>query len=160
MSRYFFYAAVNKWVKQCSCCYIVTEGTSDEAESLAIFQTMFSSSGPSAGAADNLQSRCWMCNSANRRALGISREEIEHLHTKQNGKCAICTIDISILRNATQPANVDHDEKTGDVRALLCGNCNRGIGQFFHDPTKLKAAAAYCEHHSNVVPIRCVSDAS
>ncbi|SRR6266446_5344297 len=160
MSRYFFYAEVRKWVKQCSCCGEVTTGTADEAESFAIFQTMFSPSGPGSGAADNLQSRCWICNASKRRQLGASRDIIERLMQKQNGQCAICSIDISIIRNATQPANVDHDEKTGAIRELLCGNCNRGIGSFFHDPIKLRAAADYCEGHNNIVRLRCISDGS
>lgn len=159
MSRYFFYAEVQKWVKQCSCCGSVTEGTFDEAESFAIFQTMFAPSGSSSGAADNLQSRCWICNASKRRQIGASREIIEHLYKEQEGKCAICITNISILRNAAQPANVDHDERTGAIRGLLCGNCNRGIGMFFHAPAKLRAAATYCERHGEVVQLRCISDA-
>nr|WP_246078449.1 endonuclease VII domain-containing protein [Modestobacter excelsi] len=57
----------------------------------------------------------------------------------QGGLCAIC-------REA--PAEqVDHDHDTNAVRALLCFNCNGGLGQFRDDPAVLRAAADYVEHH-------------
>lgn len=57
----------------------------------------------------------------------------------QDGLCAICR---------TAPAvHVDHDHETGAVRALLCFNCNGGLGQFKDDPYLLRMAAFYVEHH-------------
>jgi len=60
----------------------------------------------------------------------------------QNGNCAICGID--------QPSNgrrlaVDHDHETGKVRALLCGNCNTGMGSFMDNPKLLQKAINYLE---------------
>lgn len=155
MPRYYFNIDQGKWVKQCSHCKIVTVGTENESESLLIFQSMFAESGPSSGAADEMQSRCWMCNNHKRRELGATREIVEQLFQRQEGKCEICCKQLSISRNAlpSDKAHVDHDASSGVIRALLCGNCNRGIGLFFHRPELLKAAAAYCEHYNNVIPL-------
>jgi Recombination endonuclease VII len=73
------------------------------------------------------------------RRYGITAEEADHLLAGQGGMCAICK---------TAPANhVDHDHATGAVRALLCFNCNGGLGQFRDDPHVLRAAAEYVEFH-------------
>jgi len=44
---------------------------------------------------------------------------------KQGGLCAICCVDFA------QPGIVkciDHNHTTGEVRGILCGHCNTGIG--------------------------------
>jgi hypothetical protein len=51
------------------------------------------------------------------------------MYERQNGNCAICNNNYPVL-------NIDHDHETGKVRALLCGECNRGLG-FFHDNLEL-----------------------
>lgn len=97
--------------------------------------------------ADGLQSRCWVCNSGKRRSLGITLEWLRDMHEQQEGCCAICSVPISLDRGAANPANVDHNEETGQVRQLLCGSCNRGIGMFYHKPELLQAAIDYIKHH-------------
>lgn len=59
---------------------------------------------------------------------------------EQDALCAIC--------HKAPAAHVDHDHKTGAVRALLCFNCNGGLGQFRDDPVVLRAAADYVEEHA------------
>jgi hypothetical protein len=58
----------------------------------------------------------------------------------QGGLCAIC--------RAAPAAHVDHDHETGAVRALLCFNCNGGLGQFKDSPHFLHAAAYYVAFHT------------
>jgi hypothetical protein len=70
---------------------------------------------------------------------GISAEEAELMLESQGGLCAIC--------GAAPAGHVDHDHETGAVRALLCFNCNGGLGQFRDDPAVLGAAAEYVEEH-------------
>lgn len=74
------------------------------------------------------------------RRYGITAAEADFLLEGQGGVCAICR---------TAPAvHVDHDHATGAVRALLCFNCNGGLGQFKDDPELLRAAAQYVVLHS------------
>ncbi len=39
--------------------------------------------------------------------------------------------------------SIDHDHNTGDIRGLLCHNCNVAIGHLNDDPELLDAAAGY-----------------
>lgn len=75
-----------------------------------------------------------------RRRYGITSDEAHALLERQGGLCAICRV---------APAqHVDHDHATGAVRALLCFNCNGGLGQFKDDPQVLLAAAEYVRFHA------------
>jgi hypothetical protein len=152
--RTFFYRDKGVWAKQCSCCFETTLGTADLKESIEIISQMFSPDGEAAQMHDGLQSRCWICNSMKRRALGITRQQLESMMQAQDSKCLICCEEISITRNSPNPANVDHDENSGEIRGLLCGNCNRAIGLLKHDPTLLRCAATYCSHYSKVIKLR------
>jgi hypothetical protein len=74
-----------------------------------------------------------------KRRYGITAADADALLAAQGGVCAVCK---------EAPADhVDHDHETGAVRALLCFNCNGGLGQFRDDPATLRAAADYVEHH-------------
>jgi hypothetical protein len=74
-----------------------------------------------------------------KRRYGITAADADAMLAAQGGLCAVC--------QAAPAAHVDHDHETGAVRALLCFNCNGGLGQFRDDPAILRAAAAYVEHH-------------
>lgn len=82
-----------------------------------------------------------------RRALmktyGLTLEEYEAMLAAQGGVCAIC--GSAELRGPGKSLPVDHCHDTSRVRGILCGNCNRGIGAFGHDPDKLLAAIAYLQ---------------
>ena len=73
------------------------------------------------------------------RRYGITAAEADVMLTEQGGLCALC--------RAAPAEHVDHDHGTGAVRALLCFNCNGGLGQFKDDPGLLHLAAFYVEHH-------------
>jgi hypothetical protein len=75
------------------------------------------------------------------RRYGITAAEADHMLRKQGGVCAICRV--------APAAHVDHDHATGAVRALLCFNCNGGLGQFKDDPDVLRAAAEYVARRPN-----------
>jgi 5-methylcytosine-specific restriction endonuclease McrA len=74
-----------------------------------------------------------------KRRYGITAADADAMLEGQGGLCAIC--------KALPAAHVDHDHVTGAVRAMLCFNCNGGLGQFRDDPEILRAAADYVEFH-------------
>lgn len=147
MPSYKWNIKYNAWTKQCSCCKTEVIGTKDEEESYKIFLANFAPNNGSSDTADKLQSRCWVCNQSKRRELGLTLEYLRDMLQTQDNVCAICSAPISLDRGSRNPANVDHDTETGLVRQLLCGNCNRGLGLFFHNPEYLRMAADYIEHH-------------
>jgi hypothetical protein len=71
---------------------------------------------------------------------GITEDIYSDMFNSQNGCCAICGIHQSEL---TKKLNIDHNHTTDKVRALLCGNCNRGLGIFKENINSLKSAVKY-----------------
>jgi hypothetical protein len=55
----------------------------------------------------------------------------------QGGVCAICARE--------DPERVDHSHDTGEVRGILCFNCNGGLGQFRDSADTLRDAASYLD---------------
>lgn len=71
---------------------------------------------------------------------GFTAEQIAEQLAAQGGRCAICGTDEPGFK---QGWNIDHDHATGELRGLLCGACNRGLGMMGDDPDRLEAAARY-----------------
>jgi len=82
-------------------------------------------------------------------AYGITHADYEAMYKQQGGCCAICGDAKepwepgSGLKGRQRFLVVDHDHETLQVRALLCWNCNCGLGQFREDPAVMQAAIAY-----------------
>lgn len=100
----------------------------------------------------NAQSRAWRAANPDRhrelmwRQLGfeLSVPQYNAMVSAQEGRCAICRRSFQGTKNT----HVDHNHSTGRVRALLCGNCNRGIGMFDDQPDILLAAIDYLQYHN------------
>ncbi len=73
-----------------------------------------------------------------KRRYGLGADDVEAMLEEQNGVCPICERSLSV-----KDAHVDHNHKTGAVRAVLCFNCNGGLGQFRDDSKALFRAAVY-----------------
>lgn len=75
---------------------------------------------------------------------GISVEQYDEMLEQQNGVCRICGQPPAKegWKTVTR-LHVDHDHETGKVRALLCNNCNRGLGYFQDSYELLKEAHKY-----------------
>ena len=71
---------------------------------------------------------------------GLTPEEFNQMFADQKGECLICKRHQSEFK---ETLSVDHDHKTGKVRGLLCGACNRAIGLFKDDPNIIRAAIDY-----------------
>lgn len=78
--------------------------------------------------------------------FGISHDEYMKLHDSQNGLCAICNKpETAFMKTKTMFLAVDHDHATGEVRGLLCTNCNNGLGRFNDNIELLQKAIQYIE---------------
>lgn len=75
-----------------------------------------------------------------KRAFNLTWEEYLEMLEAQDFKCKICKKD---FEEEWRSLNVDHDHETGEVRGLLCSNCNLGIGHFKHDIVLLSDAIRY-----------------
>lgn len=82
----------------------------------------------------------------NIKRYGVTVEQFDAMLATQGGRCAICGTT-EPRRNHGRMA-IDHDHATGRVRALLCGDCNNGLGLFGDDADRLRKAATYLEQHS------------
>ncbi len=69
---------------------------------------------------------------------GISAAEFDALLASQGGVCAVCGEAGGMRRPA-----VDHSHITGDIRGILCSNCNTAIGLLADLPERADAAALY-----------------
>ncbi len=87
-----------------------------------------------------------------KRKYGITPEDKENMLKKQNYKCSICGKEIFLFgeskKDMEKIACVDHDHATGEVRGLLCNNCNKGLGNFKDNQEYLSNAISYLKEHS------------
>jgi hypothetical protein len=99
---------------------------------------------------DGLGTWCKKCNVVSARArsalsrYGITQDEYDQMILDQGGVCAICGEDCPTGRRLA----IDHDHKNGQVRALLCTHCNRGLGAFRDSVDLLVSAIEYLRSFS------------
>jgi hypothetical protein len=83
-------------------------------------------------------------------AHGVDAQRYQDMLREQGGVCAIChrrERQRDGLSGKSKDLAVDHDHKTGAVRALLCSACNTALGLFNDDRATLDAARAYLDKH-------------
>lgn len=78
-----------------------------------------------------------------RRRYGIGQAHVERILAMQSGRCPGC--------GKPDPEHVDHDHETGEVRGLLCFNCNQALGNVRDDTSVLLRLAHYL--HDARVPL-------
>ena len=74
---------------------------------------------------------------------GISPEQYIELYKAQGGKCKICGYEAK----EDEYLHIDHSKNTGEIRGLLCRQCNLGLGNFKDNPENLIKAAKYVEEN-------------
>lgn len=77
------------------------------------------------------------------KSYGITEDEFNQMLLKQDNKCAICgTSDWG------RPSpSIDHNHKTGKVRALLCNRCNRVLGLTEDSPELISKMLEYLKEY-------------
>lgn len=71
---------------------------------------------------------------------GLAPGQWDQMLIEQSGRCGICN------RPMKSP-HVDHDHISGEVRELLCGPCNQGLGGFQDRRSVLFQVVAYLARH-------------
>ena len=74
-----------------------------------------------------------------RHDYGITIEDVKRMYISQNGVCAICLQKFKSRKDM----HVDHNHTTGQVRQLLCQQCNSGIGALKENPLLFDRAREY-----------------
>jgi len=97
---------------------------------------------------DNKESRRRANRATTLRKYGLTASEYDDMMAEQGDLCAICGNPETCLGNngEVKMLAVDHNHDTGEVRGLLCNNCNRAIGLLGDDPQLLLKAVAYLKH--------------
>lgn len=106
----------------------------------------------------NEKSRQWQRDNKDRalntlliRQYGIDLKRYKKEFKQQHGRCDICKEKESVKDKSGKLKRlaVDHCHKTGKFRALLCSNCNTGIGRFNDNHELLQKAADYIKKHDS-----------
>ncbi len=71
------------------------------------------------------------------KGYNITVQEYDQMEKKQGGLCAICG------QMDRRRLSIDHCHTTGEIRGLLCSNCNTGLGFFKDDRDTLAKAITY-----------------
>ena len=81
---------------------------------------------------------------------GITLDDYKELFEKQGNLCKICKTDENKVtgdRFSKISFAVDHDHTTGEIRGILCNQCNRALGMFRDDPYIIKSAYDYLKEY-------------
>jgi len=84
---------------------------------------------------------------ARKRKYGLNEVDYNNMLHGQKNKCKICYLEF--VEGVPSPSNkeysphVDHSHESGEVRGLLCGNCNKGLGHFKDSKKNLQSAMEY-----------------
>jgi hypothetical protein len=70
---------------------------------------------------------------------GMSLEDYDSMLQSQDNKCASCGTELIQGKNA----NIDHNNITGQIRGVLCVNCNLALGHLKEDWNRIVKLSTY-----------------
>ena len=70
---------------------------------------------------------------------GLTIDDWNNMIQKQNGSCAICKTKL----DKGKSTHVDHNHENGEIRGILCADCNWAIGLFRDDISIIGNAINY-----------------
>ena len=88
-----------------------------------------------------------------RRAYKLSPEDVAHLYNDCNRCCEVCglhEISTAGVNNNSRTLNIDHCHNTGNVRGLLCFNCNAALGKARDSIEVLTNLISYLQRKNNL----------
>jgi Autographiviridae endonuclease VII len=80
--------------------------------------------------------------------FGITLEQYQKMLSEQKGLCAVCGKPETVRdkkSNEIRWLSVDHNHETGEIRKLLCNNCNVAMGHVGDSIEHLKQLIRYLE---------------
>lgn len=95
---------------------------------------------------DGYRNICRDCRNTHRAIVRNVQKDYDALLEKQNNSCAICG---KSEKDNGQRLAIDHNHATHQVRALLCRNCNTGLGAFKDDEHLLSKAIEYLKRFAD-----------
>jgi hypothetical protein len=72
-----------------------------------------------------------------KKRYGLTIEQFNQMVLAQNNCCALCK------KQQTKKLHVDHCHTTGQIRGLLCGNCNTALGLLKENLTTIESIVNY-----------------
>lgn len=123
----FYRTSGNKLQKSCKSCVIKRSRDNKQTES-------------------GMQSRRkYNRSAALKRRYGITVEEYDAMYEEQHGVCLVCSKPSTKLDGYGNIArlHVDHNHDTGEVRGLLCNNCNTALGLLKESPEIIRRLGDY-----------------
>ena len=69
----------------------------------------------------------------------LTKKEYFDIYNKQNGGCALCRKNLyppnRIIKTNIQ---IDHNHETGEIRGMLCMNCNVNLGWYLKKKDRIE----------------------
>lgn len=78
-----------------------------------------------------------------KRKYGITFAQRDAMYAEQEGKCKVCETHMTWDYRKDNTVHVDHCHTSGEVKGLLCSNCNTAAGLLGENPEITAKLTAY-----------------